>query len=449
MRKIRDVVQEIKERAHVAEWISQHAEVRRGGKNTLVKCPFCGSESFKHGRAQEKHYRCYREGCPTGGRSLDIISLASMLRYGREPEGEVFMQVIHDLCDELGIAPPSNQKRSIQSPEDRRRSMFRDAVWFWTQRLQDDDDESRHARDYLAQRGIAEEQIKKKNIGYAPRGKRLTSYLLKKGYTKEELMEGSLTNQRGHDFFQGRVIVPVNLKGSEGTVYGRDVLGSDSSFRHLYLRGREMGGLYGLQKAKTALLSEGIFDALVQERAHQEVGLPEVFGEVCSVATYGTQGFREEYVQHLQDHGIERVVIAADADTPGLMAARRTAELLHEHFVVTIALFPAGHDPNSYYLEYGSVAWREVIERAVPLVDLEVLVMLKQFDLSKRTEKVLAFQQVEKHLRKYGHTIRELTMAKLGDALGVSTEAVRKDLQKRERVSPFGKRIAERLLMRA
>lgn len=435
VRSIRDVVSEIKQRANVAEWIGQYVEVKPGGKNVLVKCPFCGSNSFKHGRAQETYYRCYREGCPTGGRSLDIISLASWLRFGQEPEGETFMNVIHNLCDEFGIEPPSGQKRRVQSPEDRIRNMLRDAVWFWSQRLYDDDVESEHARAYLAQRGVTEKQAEERSIGYAPKGKRLTSYLLKKGYKPEELVEAGLTNQRGHDFFQGRVVIPVNLNGSEGTVYGRDVLGGDSAFRHLYLRGREMGGLYGLVKAKTVLLSEGIFDALVQDQAYQEAGLPEILGDVCSVATYGTQGFREEYVTDLLDHGIQRVIIAADADTPGLMAARRTAELLQQHFIVSIALFPTGHDPNSYYLEYGVGAWRKVIEKSVPLVDLEVLLLLKEFDLRKRSEKILAFQEIDKFLRKKGKTVRELTIERLSVALGVSQDAVRHDLNQRQRVN--------------
>lgn len=427
-RTISDVVRELKDTINVAEWLARRVPTRPGGKNTLVQCPFCHSSDFGNGRAQERYYKCYRVGCPTGNQPLDIISLASWMKYGREPEGEIFIEVVRELCAEYGILPPDTEKPQQMDPETRLRYLFRDAVWFWMQRLQDQDDEAERARNYLKQRGVTEEQIAEKQIGYAPRGKRLTSYLLKKGYTLEELEAASLTNSRGHDFFQGRVIIPVNLNGSEGTVYGRDIFDLGKEFRHLYLRGREPSGLYGLRKAKTVLLSEGIFDALAQERAYKEAGLPEIWGDVCSVATYGTQGFREEYIKDLLEAGVQRVIVAADADTPGLLAARKTATLLQKHFVVSITLFPEGHDPNSFYTERGAQAWREAIEASIPLVDLNVLLKLKEFDLSKRTERILAFQEIDKYLKQEGQTIRELTIGYLSEKLGVSPSSIRADL---------------------
>lgn len=431
MRSVADAVAELKDVANVANWLASRVETRRGGKNLLVKCPFCQSDTFDHGRAQATHYRCYRASCPTGGESLDIIEVAALFNHGQPARGEVFMETLLDLCSEFGVAPPSSgpngKKGELPSePQERQLSLYRDAVRFWRYRLDDDTKEAAKAREYLAVRGVTEEQIKRHQVGYAPRGARLKAFLLKRGYSESEIGKAQLVNTSGFDFFQERVVFPVNLQTETGTIYGRDISGREEVTRHLYLRERPTGGLWGLTSADTAFLSEGIFDALAQERAIEEVGVPKQYGRAVSLATYGTQGFRAEYIQHLKEAGIKRVVVVADGDTPGLVAAKRTGELLLPEFTVVFVLLPVGQDPNSVIVERGSKQWLEYVRNAVSLVDIEVLLAMRDFDLSTTTEKILAIQAVSRILKKENQAIKWLTIKRLAAMLGIPLEVMRK-----------------------
>lgn len=435
MRTIADAAKELKDLVDVREWIARHAETRPGGLNTLVKCPFCGSGSFKHGRAQKTHYRCFRASCPTQGESLDIISLASLLHHGGEAVGQRFVEVVLALCEEFGVEPPKNRKNRNRKLD--AEAAIRDAIWFWQQRLLDPT-EGQTARAYLMHRGVLPTQIKRLKMGYAPRGGRLRAYLLKKGYSEQVLLKAGLITERGRDFFQERVIIPVNMEAGpwEGTLYGRSLSQNPNAVKHLYLKGREMQGLFmdqRVQRADTVIVSEGIFDALSLERALQEEGLPKHFGKVFSAATYGTMGFREEYVEHLLALGVSRVVVVADNDEPGLLSALRTGKIIDQAINVTVALPPAGEDPNSFYRSAGAKALCESISDALPLVDLEILLEIRKFDLNLRSERVLALRSVDRMLRSKSESLRELTIGELAVALGVSKEALRKDFQNRTR----------------
>ncbi len=87
-------------------------------------------------------------------------------------------------------------------------------------------------------------------------------------------------------------------------------------------------------------------------------------------ASYGVEGFTAEHLAMLQRLGIERVVIAYDADEAGDRAAETLAHELAPHGITCAPLsFPRGLDANAYALTVASPAeaFGTLLETAVPI----------------------------------------------------------------------------------
>jgi DNA primase len=194
------------------------------------------------------------------------------------------------------------------------------------------------ALQYLYQRGATLRQIKRHQIGYAPGGKKLTNYLLKKGIKQKRLKSLQLTNKRGNDFFFDRVMFGNPL-------YGREIKGnSDSPYKHLYNFKSDNGVLYNYSSQyKKIILVEGHFDLLTAERILQKNQF-----DLPVVSTYGTNGFQEKHQDQIKESSIEKVYIAYDGDLPGIKNAIRVAKTIPLDEVYIVSL-PKGQDINEAY----------------------------------------------------------------------------------------------------
>src|SRR5690606_22270217 len=115
-------------------------------------------------------------------------------------------------------------------------------------------------------RGITEAVLKKARAGYAPGGRSLRTYLEGQGYTKEELKEYRLVNEKGLDSFFHRAVIPVYLHRKVIDLYGRAVDEKASKVPHYYLDGSKvLGGIDQIDPDKYVLLFESAIDRLAAE----------------------------------------------------------------------------------------------------------------------------------------------------------------------------------------
>lgn len=432
---LRSVVDEIKQRIKVNDWIaSQPIEIRRGGGiNDKVKCPFCNSNSFGHARAKEHTFTCYNIACRFHQQPLDIIAFVSYYKYDSPPEGETFIKVVKELAQEAGIPLPADTADYEPSPKERQNRILADALTFYHEELR------KHpaALEYLKCRGVTAEQIEKYRIGYARGGRTLLRYLQTKGYTKDEIISAGLVTQKGYDLLWDMVVVDVH-SARGGTIYGRNIKpDAPKENRHRYLIGRPQNGLFGLpHHAKTLLLSEAIFDSLAQENAIEFVvaniraagkklngqgGID--WSSIASTAIYGTCGFRPEYIDDLKRIGVEEVILTLDGDEPGLIAAKKYAAILEPHFRVRIAVFPEGEDPNSIIVKKGAIEWLKCILASISPVELEIELILRRCGKSA-TDRVLAAEEIAKVLMKRNAVVQHIMAEKVSKTLGVPLSAV-------------------------
>jgi hypothetical protein len=206
---------------------------------------------------------------------------------------------------------------------------------------------------YLAQRGLDHpEVIDHFQLGFANRtlGYRLPDMATKPGAAiRGALARIGIYRGTGHEHFNGSLVVPVlGLDGQATEAYGRKVTRAtklrEGTPLHLYLPGPHVGVFNeaGLVGQGEVILCEALIDALTFWCA----------GYRHVTSSYGIEGFTPDILAALKRHGVQRVLIAYDADDAGNAAAEKlAATLTGEGFGCYRIRFPKGMDANEYAVQ--------------------------------------------------------------------------------------------------
>jgi len=324
---------------------SQGHELKREGKDYVMRCPFHEEETASMKITPSNNlFHCF--GCDTGGSVIDWVM---------KTQGVSFRHAVELLRTDTSLAAEplkakSTTVRKLASPlsEDAdKQTALTQVIAYYHDTLK----QSPEALEYLQSRGLDDaELIDHFKLGFANRslGLHLPQKNRKAGaHVRGLLKEIGIYRDSGHEHFTGSLIVPV-LNGQKVTeVYGRKIT-RDTKLRkgtplHLYLPGAHEGvfNLDGVQ-GDEVILCESIIDALTFWR----------WGFKHVTTSYGTSGFTNDVLQALIDRNVKRVLIAYDRDDAGNAAAEKVAKKLNkENIDAYRVLFPKGMDANEYALK--------------------------------------------------------------------------------------------------
>lgn len=334
-----DQTAEIKARLPIEQLVGQYCQLKKKGRNFICLCPFHQDSNPSLLVSPDKGI-AYCFACQTGG---DIFSFYQSI------EKVDFRQALQDLAEKAGVvletsAPVDAVKKD---EKERARACLEAAKDFYIDQLK----KSEIAMKYLKERGMTDESLKEFEIGFAPDSFSDTyQYLLKKGFSKSEIVLSSLGIQKDlsdgkmYDRFRNRIMFPIfdsqnRIAGFGGRTIGEDdakyINSSDSPIYH------KSEVLFALPKAKDAIrekgkviLVEGYFDVV---SCHQ-IGVKNV------VAVSGT-ALTQQHAKVLKRQA-ETVILCLDQDRAGKDAAERAFfTLVPEDFQVQVVTIPA-KDPD-------------------------------------------------------------------------------------------------------
>jgi DNA primase len=208
---------------------------------------------------------------------------------------------------------------------------------------------------YLEKRGLADpELLRVFRVGFCDRslGLRIPNKQRVEGAALRARLErlGVYNAATGHEFFRGRIVVPVIGDGGEvGTIYGRAVGKVEKADRHRFLPGPQAGvfnpaalSADALRESQGALiLTEGITDALTWWKN----------GYKHATTCFSARKPSPEVITAIVKAGVRLVFLAFDPDGAGESGTEGAAALLLARGVeVRRVRFPHGHDANSYAL---------------------------------------------------------------------------------------------------
>jgi DNA primase len=368
-------------RVDVVDVVGRYVTLKKGGANFMGLCPFHHekSPSFTVSPAKQ-FYHCF--GCGAHGTAISFLM---------EYSGLSFPDAVNELAQSCGMIVP--QEPSGLSPQQQAQKkaestslveILAQAAAFYKQALR----ATPRAVDYLKQRGVSGEVARDYGLGYAPDAwDGLRGVFV--DYSRPELQVAGLVinkeqGDKRYDRFRDRIMFPIrNVRGEVIAFGGRVIDQGEPKYLNspetpVFSKGSELYGLFearqAIRQAGYVLVVEGYMDVV----ALAQSGLPN------AVATLGT-ACSAVHVQKLLRQ-TDRVVFSFDGDLAGRKAAWRALEaalpLAADDKLLSFLFLPTEHDPDTYVREFGTAAFQQEVERALPLSQFLLRELTTRFDLN-------------------------------------------------------------------
>lgn len=455
-----EFVEEVRNRNDIVDVISGYVALKKKGSNYFGLCPFHNEKSASFSVSRDKQmYYCF--GCGNGGNIFTFL-----MQYNNDS----FLEAVEQLANRAGMEIPRQESREkrVDDEKGKLRQMNKIAANYFYYLLRQD--RGKKGLEYLLNRGITMETMKRFGLGYADRYRDdLYQYLRSKGFDDRDLKDSGLVSidERGAtDKFFNRVMFPIVDVQNRVIGFGGRVMGDGTP---KYLNSKETAlfeksrNLYGLTYAKKArkpyfIVCEGYMDVITMHQA----------GFDNTVASLGT-AFTSQHAMLVKRY-VNEVILSYDSDTAGQNAALRAIPLLREVGcrVKVLDLSPY-KDPDEFIKALGGEALEERVKKALSSFMFEVKLLSGKYNQQEPESRTIFQHEVAKKLatieepleRKnyidaiantYFMSGKELEnlVEKYGRELPFQKEAKRQDKlrqESRKKEKTEGKKEAQRLLL--
>ena len=359
-------IEEVKEKADIAEVASEFTALKRQGTSFAGLCPYpdhqekTPSFSVSPGRG---FYHCF--GCKKGGDAIKLVMDLKSLS---------FAEAITHLAERFGVelsfeGRSHEEEKAARQRAARRRSAHKAlaAATAYYHKYLLESPAAEDARRYLKDRGLKLSTIIEFRLGYAPcRGRSGFLQVARKLELGREVLESTgLVSSRGGERFVDRVTFPISNRRGKIVGFGARSLG-DAKPKYLNTPETELFNkrslLYGfpqaaeaMRKERTALIVEGYTDVLMLYQG----------GLKNAVATLGT-AMTSQHLRSLSAYADE-IYLLFDPDEAGEKAVERAALAAVEmRLDLRVLRLPA--DPAEWLLEHTPEEFLELLHEAMPVL---------------------------------------------------------------------------------
>jgi DNA primase len=393
-----DTKEQVRQAIDIVDLVGSYVQLRRQGRNFVGLCPWHDdSRPSLQVNPERQSFKCWV--CDIGGDVFSFVMKAEGLEFREALEmlaerAGISLRASRHHPSESGSAPPGSGSVDFQSPRSKttrladpaeeKRTLYRAAAWAEEQfhRCLLTAPDAEPGRQYLGERGITAESIRRFHLGFAPdrwdwilqqaRGTPWTPAILERiGLLRRKELGG------GHyDWFRGRVMFSIRDARSRPIAFGGRVLpqlADDRTAKYinspetpLFSKSRELYGLDmardNFKKGSGAIVMEGYTDCLM---AHQH-------GIDNCVAVLGT-ALGERHLQLLRRY-TDSITLVLDGDEAG---RRRTNEILDALLALfeknsvdlRILTLPQGVDPCDFIATHGSDSFRQLLAQAADALE--------------------------------------------------------------------------------
>lgn len=422
-----EIIEEVRLRNDIIEVVSSYVKLERKGRRYFGLCPFHNEKtpSFCVEPAKQFFY-CF--GCNKGG---------SVIQFIMGIENLDFPEALKYLAERAGITLPEPEDSEEKEKSRIRKEILdinKEAARFFFSVLASKN--GLEAQGYLKRRGLTEKTIRQFGLGLAPAGwNELTEKLLSKGATSGLLLSSGLSvrakNGELIDRFRGRIMFPIfDIRGNIVGFGGRVTDQTQPKYLNspdtpVYNKSRELYGLnYARQsKSKKLLMVEGYMDVISLHQA----------GIDYAVASLGT-ALTQMQAWILKKYA-EEVIISYDSDSAGQAATMRGIDILEKAGCkARILLIPDGKDPDEYIRNNGPEKFKNLVDRAISLLDYKIRVENRMHNLDTVDDKLKLLNSVADILAAHDNSIeREIYSKYYAEQYGISLESLVNEVAKRRK----------------
>lgn len=400
----RAFIDELLSRVDIVDVVGKSVTLKKAGSNLQGLCPFHQEKSPSFSVSETKQfYHCF--GCGAHGSAISFLM---------EYAGLTFVDAIEELAQGVGLTVPKEEVAQTSPIYQQLTTGLFDAMEkaanYYKEALKKDD----RAKNYLKKRGLSGEIAKRFGIGYSPDGwqnlegafgsykdNKVANLLAEAGLMIQSEAQGQV-NVKRYDRFRDRIMFPIkNVKGQVIGFGGRIIDAGEPKYLNspetpLFKKGLTLYGLFEARKyireMSYALVCEGYMDVV----ALGQLGFPN------AVATLGT-ACTETHVQLLLKH-TDKVVFSFDGDAAGIRAAKRAFEacipMLSDDKEIRFLFLPQEHDPDSFVREKGAEAFKQEIEKSLPLSLFFIQIVGENSDWKTAEGRALAQSEAKQYFKK-------------------------------------------------
>ena len=352
MKYPKEYLQEIKNRLKISTVVSKTVSLKKRGKEYVGLSPFKTEKTPSFTVNDEKEfYHCFSTA--EHGNIFDFVMKTQNLKFGES---------VKYLANLAGMRPYTFSKQDEIREEkwNKYKLIYAKYVEFYHQDLFKNP-LAKEAKDYLKNRNLTIEEVKKFKIGYVSNDENFKEEIFKE-FTESEIKETGLfyfdENKKKYvDRFRDRVIFPINNISGDPIALGGRIL-KDNKYLAKYINSPETpffkkgSNLYNLDF--TRKLSNNVDNIFLVEGYMDVVGLSKNKVENV-VANLGTSLTTRQILTLNQF--FQHITVCFDGDESGYKAALRAAENsiveLKPEKEISFLFLPNKHDPDSYVNEKG------------------------------------------------------------------------------------------------
>lgn len=357
-----DIINEIRNKSDIVSVISNYVPLTKRGKNYFGVCPFHDDHSPSMSVSPEKQiYTCF--SCGATGNVFTFVS---------EYEHISFIEAVKLLGNKLGYNLTTHEKIDTKSEDYK---IYEIASKFYQNNLSSS--LGKKAIEYLLNRGIDRDTIKKFGIGLSLSKSTLTDLLINKGIKLDKLIELGLSNTMSNDLFLNRIMFPLyDLSGNVVAFSGRIYNMKDSS---KYINTKETtifkkgNLLYNYHNAREHLKKN---DYVIIMEGFMDVIRASIVGINNCVATMGTAFTKEQanIIRKMTDN----VILCFDGDKAGEEATISAIKVLECIGInPKIIRLEDDLDPDEYIIKNGKDAFLSKIDKAINVIEYKLSLLKK------------------------------------------------------------------------
>ena len=352
MKYPKEYLDEIKTRLKVSTIVSKSVSLKKRGKEYVGLSPFKNEKTPSFTVNDEKEfYHCFATS--EHGNIFDFVMKTQNFKFG---------EAVKHLAQLAGMQPYMFSKQDEEREKKWKEylSIYSQYVDFYHSELLKNEKYS-NARDYLKNRSLGKEEVKKFKIGYIEKNPNFFNKL-KDEFSEKALAESGLfyLDEKKKVYverFRGRLIFPINnISGQPIALGGRIIENLD--YLAKYINSPETtffkkgSNLYNLDLARK--LSNKLDHIYLVEGYMDVVGLSKN-GIENVVANLGTS-LTDKQILTLNQF-FDDIIICFDGDESGYKAAVRAAENsikeLRPEKQISFLFLPDKEDPDSYVNKHG------------------------------------------------------------------------------------------------
>jgi len=406
-----ETINEIRNKTDIVEVVSRYVPLVKRGNNYFGLCPFHDDHNPSMSVSPDKQmFKCFV--CEKGGNVFNFVS---------EYEHIPFIEAVALLGNKLGY--DINTSYIIERKSNIDHEIYSLAAKFYQNNLYSN--LGKNAIEYLFDRKLSKEIIKKFEIGLSISRVPLTDFLLKKEYSLNKLIDLGLSNTMSNDIFVDRIMVPLqdmngNVVGFSGRIYqttdDRKYINSKetelfkkNTLLYNYHRAHEK-----LKKDDKVIVMEGFFDVI---RA-------DSIGVTNCVATMGT-ALTKQHINLLKKI-TNNIILCFDGDEAGEKATIRAIPLLEEFGISPKIIRLEEKDPDEFIIKRGKDAFISKVENPLSAMEFKMKILKDNKNMDKVEDISKYIDEAIKELSKVRDEVEiELTLQKISSEYKVGYDTLR------------------------